>query len=74
MKRKYIVVALLVVSAILTVMLIVGSYVNYVPSMSSLDMQNIYLRRISRFGIAILALQIGALVTLVTNRKNDHAA
>lgn len=69
MTRKRITVVLLALSVVLTVMFIVGSFVTYAEPISSTDMQNIYLHRITRFGIPILLLQLAALLVTVTNRK-----
>jgi len=65
MTRKFISAVLLVVSLVLTGILIVGSFVNYGESISSTDMQNMYLTRITQFGATILLLQLACLVLLI---------
>ena len=62
---------LLLLSLVLTVVFVIGSFVTHAEPMSSTDMQNIYLGRILRFGVPILLLQAAALVLSFANgRKN----
>ena len=60
---------MLVLSIVATALLIIGSFVTYAEPISSTEMQNIYLHRITRFGVAILLLQIAAIITLLTPRQ-----
>jgi len=74
MTRKRIMVLLLVLGLALTAAFIFGSFVTYAQPISSTDMQNIYLTRITRFGIAILLLQSVCLVLALTDRRHGNAA
>jgi hypothetical protein len=69
MTRKRITMGLLVLSIVLTGVFIVGSFVTYAEPISSTDMQNIYLRRIARFGAPILLLQVAALILGICRRE-----
>jgi len=74
MIRKYITIAVLIISIVLTVFFIVGSFVDYAPGMRAEDMQNIYLSRIIRFGVPIILLQAVALVLAFTGKIRKDAA
>jgi len=73
-QMKHIIVSLLGLSILLTVFFIITSFVDFVPWTSSVDMQNFYLRRIMRFGIPIVLLQVMALVFAFTDRRRKNAA
>lgn len=73
MTRKRITAALLVSSLVLTSVFMIGSVVTYAQPISSADMQNFYLRRIVRFGLPILLLQVEALI-LVFSEKGRPAS
>jgi hypothetical protein len=70
MKRKHIVGALLGISVVITVILIVGSFVDYAqPGPSAAAMQKIYLARIIRFGCWIIGIQAMTALLVLTDNK-----
>ena len=69
MSKGHVTTSVLVGSIVLTTIFIVGSFVDYVPWISSRDMQNIYLGRILRYGIPIVLLQVIALLFVFSDRK-----
>ena len=74
MTRKRITILLLVLSLALTAIFIISSFVDYAPTISAHDMQNIYLTHITRFGGAIVLLQLACLVIVLTDRRRPNAA
>jgi len=73
MTRRRITILLVVVSLALTANFIFGSFVTYAPPISSTEMQNLYLTRITRFGAAIVLLQLVSLVLALTDRSHSNA-
>ncbi len=71
MTKKRITMGLLLLSIALTVVFVAGSFVTYAEPISSTDMQNIYLRRITRFGIPILLLQAAAWISAFVDRRHN---
>ena len=65
MRAKSLAVGLLIASILVTVVLIVGSYVTYAPSVSATDMQNSYIRRTTTHGSLAIVLQAAALFAIV---------
>src|SRR5947209_6077626 len=74
MRRNRTTILLLVVSIGLLAMFMIGSFVTYAQPISSTEMQNIYLRRITRFGTAICLLQLASLILTAAGRRRSTAA
>lgn len=70
MTRNRVLVTLLALSATLTTIFIGGSFVTYAQSISSSEMQNIYLARITKYGGVSLALQLACLIMAVWPRSS----
>jgi len=72
MTRKRITVVLLALGVALTAIFMVGSFVSYAQPISSTRMQNIYLSRITTFGLPILALQFVSLILTLTDKHRPR--
>ena len=72
MTRKRITIGLLLLGMALTFFFVVGSFVSYAEPISATRMQNIYIRRILGFGIAMLVLQAAMLALALTDRRNSQ--
>ncbi len=64
MVKGYVAAILLVASIVVTALLIVSGYVNYAPTVSRTDLQNAYIDRTTKMGLAAIALQAAALVAV----------
>ena len=74
MTRKHLIIVVLVMSISFTAIFIIGSFDTYAQPISSTEMQNIYLRRILRFGTGILLMQFLCLILVATARSRPNAA
>ena len=68
MTRNRVLVTLLALSVTLTAIFIGGSFITYAQPISSSEMQNIYLARITKYGGASLVLQFACLILVAWPR------
>jgi hypothetical protein len=62
---------LLAASIVVTALLIVSGYVNYAPTVSRTDLQNAYIDRTTKMGLAAIILQAGALVAVLRGGRKS---
>jgi hypothetical protein len=71
---KYLTVSLLILGILLTIVFIAGSFIAYAPNVTATQVQNIYLGSILHWGIAILVIQVLAILSvLLPKRKPDDS-
>lgn len=71
MVRMQIAAILLAASIVVTALLIVSGYVNYAPTVSRTDLQNAYIDRTTKMGLAAIILQAGALVAVLRGGRKS---